>query len=77
MSPTERLVLRAVRATPTSELVDAYQARTKQATIETAMDDRWLALAILAELFRRDEIHLLPSGRIADGNDERDAGQAR
>lgn len=56
MTSAERSVLATVRATTTDDLVRAYRKRKEGSTIEEAMRDRWLAMAILGELLRRNAI---------------------
>lgn len=61
MTPEQRDVLRAVRRLPSGKVVDrlALMGAAQPTRVETAMRLYWLERACLAELFRRNEIHLL------------------
>jgi hypothetical protein len=61
VKPTDRSILKHVRQASTEEILELYRLRQPHqiTTPEAAMDDRWLALAVLGELLRRGEINRL------------------
>ena len=56
MTSSQRETLAQVRAASTEKLVEIWHDRGRGRTVEAAMDDRWVAMAVLGELLRRNEV---------------------